>query len=71
MNYKVEIFKTNITDQQVALAVVELLNASFPTCKINFDLNDCDHILRIEGENFDTLRIQERLEASGFYCELL
>jgi len=28
-----------------------MLEASFPGCKINFDLEDCDRILRIEAQN--------------------
>lgn len=45
----VEVFKTNITEQKQSKQVLEKLNQLFPKYKINFDLEDCDNILRIEN----------------------
>jgi uncharacterized Fe-S center protein len=45
----VEVFKTNITEQKQSRHVLEKLNQLFPQYKINFDLEDCDNILRIEN----------------------
>jgi hypothetical protein len=42
-----------------------------PHSRINFDLEDCDKILRIEAENIVPERIIEILNANGCYCEVL
>lgn len=45
----VEIFKTNITDADKALALIEQIHGAFRGYKANFDLQDCDNILRIQS----------------------
>lgn len=67
----VEVFKTNVD----SLAASEELHAElqflFPTCKINFDLDDCDRILRIEGNGFNNETISKILMRNNFICEVL
>lgn len=46
----VEVFKTNLNDQQSATEIVKVLKRLFPNYKINFDLEDCDKILRVKAE---------------------
>jgi hypothetical protein len=49
---KVEIFRTDVTSQQRADGIVSLLSEVWPELKFNFDLDDCDNVLRIEyGQN--------------------
>jgi hypothetical protein len=43
----VEVFKTNVGNQRTANHL-KLLLERLPACKINFDLEDCDNILRIK-----------------------
>lgn len=45
----IEVYKTNVTSHKVALHIIAVLQGNFPTLKINFDLEDCDRILRIES----------------------
>lgn len=45
----VEVFKTNITKQKQSKQILEKLNEMFPIYKVDFDLEDCDNILRIEN----------------------
>ncbi len=45
----VEIFKTNITDTDKALQLIEHIHKAFCGYKANFDLLDCDNILRIQS----------------------
>lgn len=45
----VEVFKTNITKQKQSKQILEKLNQSFPKYNIDFDLEDCDNILRVEN----------------------
>lgn len=68
----VEVFKTNITQSSDANNVVESLLQILPECKINFDLHDCDNILRIESlKKLHIAEIKEHLDKIGFRAELL
>jgi hypothetical protein len=48
-----------------------ILSETFPSFKINFDLSDCDKVLRIEGDNIEALRIMFLVKEHGFQCEIL
>jgi predicted RNA-binding protein YlqC (UPF0109 family) len=48
-----------------------ILSQAFPSFKINFDLSDCDKVLRVEGENITALRIMTLVKEQGFTCEIL
>jgi hypothetical protein len=67
----VEVFKTNVGQASEACRLVELLLKHFPGCKINFDLQDCDKILRVEGESFVPERIAMLVHTNGFLCSVL
>ena len=43
----VEVFKTNVIDPGHASMLVEQIHKSFRDYKANFDLEDCDNILRV------------------------
>ncbi len=45
----VEVFKTNVTDHLEASWLIKQIHSSFKTYKANFDLDDCDRILRIQS----------------------
>ena len=45
----IEIFKTNVQNKTQARSILNLLKSSFTEARINFDLSDCDKILRVEG----------------------
>ena len=44
---KVEVFKTNVADPERAKWLVDQIERNFTNCKVNFDLDDCDRILRV------------------------
>lgn len=67
----VEVFKTNITDKMTALNLTTDLYRQFPGGKINFDLDDCDRILRVESDMIVPEEITEYLTGRGYYCEIL
>ena len=67
----VEIFKTNVHDMTHAEQVIDLLNRHFPAFMINFDLHDCDKILRVKGESIPVNEIVDIVSANGFHCTLL
>ena len=68
----IEIFKTNVTKRLEAKRLLNLLLEILPNAFINFDLEDCDRILRIENveQNFDIQQIIALVEKMGFYCEV-
>lgn len=45
----VEIFKTNVDDRQLADRILKELRSHLPVYLFNFDLEDCDRILRAES----------------------
>ncbi|HEY1047580.1 MAG TPA: hypothetical protein VGF79_14135 [Bacteroidia bacterium] len=63
-----EIFKTNIDSKTKADHVIQVLNQLYPGIEINFDLEDCDKILRIKY--FDVLgdSISETLSQLNYQC---
>ncbi|MBK9396777.1 MAG: hypothetical protein WAU12_05190 [Saprospiraceae bacterium] len=67
----VEIFKTNVKKRKRSEKVVSLLSMKYPDLKINFDLEDCDKILRIEGESFCPTRITKKMNKLGHKCLVL
>jgi hypothetical protein len=67
----IEIFKTNVTNARQAETLLTILNRRFPSTEANFDLEDCDNILRVKGEKFCTLSITEILTNNGFECFVL
>jgi hypothetical protein len=67
----VEVFKTNIRKQAIAKELTKFLRSQFPDWKINFDLQDCDKILRVEGEKIHVYKIIEVVEKHGVTCSVL
>ena len=67
----VEIFRTNIRDGRRARKVLRELSRRFPGCEINFDLDDCDKILRVAGTDFGIEELIEMITGLGFECEVL
>jgi hypothetical protein len=67
----VEVFKTNVQEFSSAETLVKKLLYNFPGCQINFDLTDCDKILRVEGNNISSEKIMELVAANGYQLEIL
>ncbi|MET3977836.1 NAD(P)H-dependent FMN reductase [Mucilaginibacter sp. UYP25] len=67
----IEIFKTNVRAKSRSRQLIQQLTAQFPASKINFDLDDCDRILRVEGRDICAQRIIELLKLNGHCCEIL
>jgi len=67
----VEVFKTNIKKKYQCQVVTKAVLKYNPHYKINFDLEDCDRVLRIEAFNIDNNDIISLLGEYGFECEVL
>ena len=67
----VEVFKTNVQKKAQSKMLLGVLSEAFPSFKINFDLSDCDKVLRVEGDNIEALRIMILVKEYGVKCEIL
>ncbi len=67
----VEVFKTNVQRKIQSKMLLSILSEAFPSFKINFDLSDCDKVLRVEGDTMETSRIMILVKEYGFTCEVL
>ena len=67
----VEVFKTNVQTVDESKLVLGILTVNFPELIINFDLDDCDKILRVQGKNIWIEKVIELVNSNGFYCEVL
>lgn len=67
----VEVFKTNVRHKRQAKTLLAALSKQFPLFRINFDLEDCDKILRVEGENIPRQKILKLVTENGYQCNVL
>lgn len=68
----IRIFKTNVINSTDGNHLLEnVLQLKYPHFKINFDLEDCDNILRIEGTDYESNEIIALMDTNGFLCEEL
>ena len=68
----IRIFKTNVINSTDVNHLLEnVLQQKYPHFKINFDLEDCDNILRIEGTDYESNEIIALMDTNGFLCEEL
>lgn len=45
----IEVFKTNVTHPHEAFIIEILIREVYPSYRVNFDLEDCDNIMRIKS----------------------
>lgn len=69
----VEVFKTNVKEYEHAEKLVYHIHQYLDGYKANFDLDDCDRILRIEyaGGIIEPLLVVDLVKNSGFIAEVL
>ncbi|MBC5774661.1 hypothetical protein H8S95_11360 [Pontibacter sp. KCTC 32443] len=67
----VEVFKTDVSDDQTAAIIQQQLQHKIPGARINFDLEDCDNILRVEYETAVVEPVTKLMNDLGFYCKVL
>ena len=66
----VKIFKTDVSEKRKAENILPILQKEFPRLKINFDLDDCDNILRVEGKRISIEKIILVMEKQKYVCEV-
>ena len=66
------VFKTSVSGKSEVKKLKPLLNRLVNQHGYwNFDLEDCDNILRVETQSLSALTISSLLQKSGFSCEEL
>lgn len=64
------VFKTSVRYKKDIINIKK----AFETAKdliISFDLEDCDKIMRTEGDYYSAKEIIEKIEVLGYHCEEL
>ena len=69
----VEVFKTTVNKREHAQVLVDEIQKAFRGYRVNFDLEDCDRILRVEYHegNIRSSELIGLLIKSGFQAEVL
>lgn len=67
----IEVFKTNVQEVEQSIMTAGKLLEHFPNSAINFDLENCDKILRVYGSSISNHTIIELQNSYGFQCEAL
>lgn len=72
-NSMIEVFKTNVGEADKASQVIKLICTSFRGYQANFDLDDCDNILRVVSNNGQVYAhgIIQLLQRLGLHAEVL
>ena len=65
------IFKTSVKTKMQEKKLKPHIDTILPKAKWNFDLDDCDKILRIDSEENIVCKMTDLLNIHRFYCEEL
>ena len=68
----VEVFKTTVSDTYYAKLLLRKIHARFPGYQANFDLTDCDRILRVKAAaQIEVHNIMLIIRRFGYQAEIL
>lgn len=67
----ISIYKTDVNTKSKLRKVKPVLNRILLGSKWNFDLEDCDKILRVESEKSCSEILKTELHEIGVYCQEL
>lgn len=68
MEQPVEVFSTTVATPTQAAKLITRLRQLFPACRITFDLEDCDKVLRIAGYAVCPQAVAACLAQAGYAC---
>jgi hypothetical protein len=63
----IEVFKTNVYEEDKSKIIIQKLHEYFPENKVNFDLDDYDKILKVEGDHISSKKIMTILNDEGHF----
>lgn len=62
------VFVTSVCDSKAVNKVQPLLSSVPAISQWNFDLEDCDHILRVVSDQLSPRKVESMLHSAGFDC---
>lgn len=65
------VFKTDVVYKSIAGKLVKQLDKMPGVIRSNFDLLDCDRILRVEANALAASQIEQLVKAQGYFCREL
>ena len=70
---RIEVFKTNVNDRAHANMIIDYIHKSYSYYRANFDLQDCDRILRVKSSagQVHSPSLISILNEFGFKAEVL
>jgi len=69
----IEVFKTNVNEIGMSEQLIRQVLDQCPhsRSRVNFDMEDCDRILRVEAPIIIPEKIIAIIQANGYICEVL
>jgi hypothetical protein len=69
----VEVFKTDVNEAEHARILLHEINLRFNDYEVNFDLEDCDRILRVKSPAgvIESIEVIALLKGYGYTAEIL
>lgn len=69
----IEVFRTNITTANEAVQVLAVFADRYPQYQINFDLDDCDKVMRVQSQRtaINANAVCQLIDQLGHYAEVL
>ena len=68
----IEVFRTNVVSDERASQLIGIIEKTFEGYKVNFDLQDCDHVMRIAALGMiDNDPVLHVLKNAGVKAEVL
>jgi len=72
MSSIIEVFQTNVESESIAQQLLDKINNVFPELVVNFDLEDCDRILRLVTPSHEYIpKVAAIVAGNGYFCEIL
>jgi hypothetical protein len=69
---EVEVFRTNVDQYVAAAGLLGEIEQALPGVAVNFDLEDCDKILRVVSAcHIDETLISDLVRSAGYECQVL
>lgn len=71
--FMIEVFKTDVRDREHAIMLIDRIHEAFDSYNANFDLDDCDNILRVKSTKgtVECYYLIDLLKNYGFSAEVL
>ena len=67
----IHVFKTSVTTKEEILTIKEALDDLLFPGNWNFDLDDCDNILRVDSDTVQASLVIKLMQENSFECEEL